>query len=307
MQICFIGIGSIGKRHILNLKEILGDKVQIDVLRSGNGSLLSDEIRKCVRKECFSSAELENKYDAVFITNPTAMHYVTLEKYLEKSDSFFIEKPVFVTGEEDVSVFLESKKTFYVACPLRYTNVIRYLKENVDFSEIYAMRCISSSYLPDWRVGTDYTKSYSAHKSMGGGVSIDLVHEWDYVRYLVGEPNYVKSIISKKSNLQISSDDIATYIAEYDDKIVEIHLDYFGRNPIRNIELFGKNDTLCVDILNQQVIWRNAGKHLDLSQDRDEYQRRELQHFFDIISGKVGNDNDLCTAMNVLQIARGVK
>ncbi|MCR4861363.1 MAG: Gfo/Idh/MocA family oxidoreductase [Ruminococcus sp.] len=305
MKVCFIGLGSIARRHISNLKNMLGTEISIDVLRSGNGNKLDEDFSKKLANVCYSSEELSEKYDAIFITNPTSMHYETLKKYLDKSDNFFIEKPVFETGEEDVREFINTDKVFYVACPLRYSNVIQYLKKNIDFSKVYSVRCISSSYLPDWRPGTDYRNTYSAHKELGGGVSIDLIHEWDYIHYLIGSPNYVKSIISKKSNLDINSDDVAVYIAEYNDKIVELHLDYFGRETIRRIELYTEDDTIFVDLINQKVKYLRSGKEVDLSQDRNEFQTRELQHFIDIINGKEKCDNDLYEACGILRITRG--
>ena len=50
-----------------------------------------------------------------------------------------------------------------------------------------------------------------------------------------------KSFIGKKSSLEIDSDDYTIYIAEYEDKTAELHLDYFGRKTIREIELFQRN------------------------------------------------------------------
>ena len=38
MNICFVGLGSIAGRHIRNLRELLGDRVGITVLRSGVGA-----------------------------------------------------------------------------------------------------------------------------------------------------------------------------------------------------------------------------------------------------------------------------
>ncbi len=305
MNFCFIGLGSIATRHINNLKTILGNDASIDVLRSGNGKELSDELNAKIEKVCYSVSELEEHYDALFITNPTSKHYDTLKEHLNRSDFFFVEKPVFETGDEDISTFVDSGKVIYTACPLRYTNVIQYLKQNVDFPKVYSMRCISSSYLPDWRPGTDYRNTYSAHKKLGGGVSIDLIHEWDYIHYLIGSPSEVKSIIKRKSNLEIDSDDIAVYIAEYKDKIVELHLDYFGRKTIRRIELFCKDDTITADLVDQKIVFDKAEKIIDLSQERNEFQIRELEHFLDIVSGKTICDNDLQEATSILRITRG--
>ena len=305
MRVLFIGLGSIAKRHISNLKEMFGREISITVLRSGNNLVLEDAIIFLIAHICYDSSELEQEYDAVFVTNPTSQHYNTLLKYKRLSNCFFIEKPVFLTGKEELKLFKDDRKVYYVACPIRYTNVIQYIKKNIDFSYVYSMRCISSSYLPDWRTGIDYRQSYSARKALGGGVSIDLIHEWDYIDYLIGEPLDVKYIATKKSDLEIDSEDIAVYIAEYEDKVVEIHLDYFGRVPIRRIELFTHDDTIVVDLINQKIEWLRQKKIINLFQDRDEYQRRELTHFFDIVKGKCDNDNTLEKACKILQRARG--
>ena len=167
------------------------------------------------------------------------------------------------------------------------------------------MRAISSSYLPDWRPGTDYRDTYSAHKEMGGGVSIDLIHEWDYISYLVGFPQSVKSIVKRQSKLEIDSDDIAVYIADYKDKVVEVHLDYFGRKAVRRLELFAEDDTIIADLIDQKIEWLYSGKEISLAEDRDSYQKKELQHFLNIMPGRVSSGSNIEEACRVLRIARG--
>lgn len=305
MKFLFIGLGSIAGRHITNLKEICPDS-HITVLRSGIGKKVSSTICEIIDCILINTCELEDWYDAVFITNPTSMHYDTLLRYQDKSNCFFIEKPVFQSGTENIRRFLVSDKTYYVACPLRFTNVIQYVKKNIEFSDIYSIRCLSSSYLPEWRPECDYRDTYSAHKKLGGGVSIDLIHEWDYLHYLIGMPEEVKCFICKKSKLEIDSDDIAVYIAEYKDKIVELHLDYFGRETVRKMELFGNEDTIIVDLVKQRIEWLKQEKRIDLEQERNEFQKRELEHFLDIINGRCECDNDLEDACEVLRLARGI-
>lgn len=306
MKICFVGLGSIASRHIKNLKELFKDDVLIDILRSGKGNKLHDDILEIIQTQYFDYEMLPKDYDIIFITNPTRLHYETLQKLQEHAKHFFIEKPVFETGKEDVAnLQLKRDSVYYVACPLRYTNVIQYLKENIDFNQVYSMRCISSSYLPDWRPGTDYRNTYSAKKELGGGVSIDLIHEWDYICYLAGQPKKVHSFIGRKSNLEINSDDLAVYIAEYPDKFVELHLDYLGRKAIRKIELFTKDDSIEADLIEQKIVYRKGNCFIDLNEERDSYQKRELLHFFDIVEGKCVNDNSIENACRTLCIARG--
>lgn len=301
-----VGYGSMGKRHIKNLKDILSDSVMIDILRREESKPVDFKDVDSELRFLFSGRQLRDYYDAIFITNPTSLHYETLKKYRHLSNAFFIEKPVFISGEEDMNDFISTGKMYYVACPLRYSNVIQWLKCNIDFSSVHSIRVISSSYLPDWRPGSDYRDAYSAHKDMGGGVSIDLIHEWDYICYLIGFPQSVQSIIGKKSSLEIDSDDIALYIGEYADKVVEVHLDYFGRKPVRRIELFTEDDTIVADLIEQRITWLCSEKKLDLWEDRDSYQKKELRHFMDILEGRLRSDNGIEEACRVLRIARGV-
>ena len=179
LKVCFVGIGSIGKRHIRNLRLLCNDRnihLHIDAYRR---TLDPVEGVNCIYTNI---EDIPEDYDVIFITNPTEMHMDSLRRLHNKGRNFFIEKPVVSIGQlEDAKKFqIRKNVVYYVACPLRYNAVIQWIKKNVDSNDVISVRSISSSYLPDWRPGQDYRKTYSAHKNMGGGVSIDLIHEWDW-------------------------------------------------------------------------------------------------------------------------------
>ena len=227
----------------------------------------------------------------------------------EHGKHFFIEKPVTSLGtmKELENFAPREDSVYYVACPLRYTNVIQYLKKEIDPAAVRSVRSISSSYLPDWRPGTDYRNTYSAHKDLGGGVSIDLIHEWDYLVYLFGMPVEVKSFIGKVSNLEIDSDDYAIYIARYaDQRIAEVHLDYFGRKSVRTVELYMDDETIVGELIAGEVRYLRAGRTVDLRAERDVYQKRELSYFMDAISGKAPVHNSVGEAVKVLKLTQGI-
>ena len=250
--------------------------------------------------------KLPDDYDAIFITNPTEKHLETLKLFHTKGKHFFIEKPVVSMSQLDKAreVKLKEGSVYYVACPLRYNAVIQYIKNNINPKDVISVRCISSSYLPDWRPGQDYRKTYSAHKDMGGGVSVDLIHEWDYITYLFGWPSQVKCFIGKKSNLEIDSDDYAIYIAEYNDKIVELHLDYFGRKPIREVQLFTREETIVGDIANNKITFIRRDKTIDFKEERDDFQKRELNHFINMMNEKI--EDGYHHGLDLLNLTRGM-
>ena len=170
LKILFIGIGSIGTRHLINTLDILKEKkieYSIDSFREflGNENTSLDEQ---VNNIFTNFEDIPDDYDVIFINNPTRFHKETLKRFNEKSRCFFIEKPICTTEElNDLNLdFLKEDNFYYVASPLRYTKVINYLKENIDPKRVYSIRVISSSYLPEWRPNVDYRSTYSAKKEL---------------------------------------------------------------------------------------------------------------------------------------------
>lgn len=307
LKVCFTGVGSIAKRHMKNLRFIADEQktdLMIDALR--RHSSIEEEKELGIHKSYQDYCELPDDYDVVFITNPTEFHLDTLRKVLDKSRSFFIEKPLTSIKNMDqvMKMILPENKSYYVACPLRYTKVIQYLKQYISGKRVTGVRCISSSYLPDWRPGTDYRDSYSAHKELGGGVSIDLIHEWDYIKYLFGLPEKVVYCKGKKSDLQLDCEDTALYIAEYENMFAELHLDYFGRNSIREIMIFTDEDTIIGDLIGSKITFLKEKRTIEFEEGRDSYQISELRHFLDILKGAM-SDNSIEDAYQTIQLTQG--
>lgn len=306
MKICFVGIGSIAKRHIANLKQVCmqrGVDVSIDAYRH---SVPTAEVAGVEKVFC-SVDDVPEDYDIIFITNPTDFHLWALQKFHKKGKHFFIEKPVVSARQIEQAKRFEKRRdsVYYVACPLRYNAVIQYIKKAIPIESILSVRSISSSYLPDWRPGQDYRNTYSAQKKLGGGVSIDLIHEWDYLTYLLGWPTKVACMMGKVSRLEIDSDDYAVYIAVFDGKVAELHLDYFGRTPIRNIELFTETETIVGDLINHKICFLREKREFSFEEKRDDYQKRELEHFLDLVFGVMKPEEYYQHSIHVLELTQG--
>lgn len=307
-KIAMIGIGSIGIRHLQNIVIVLNEQgtfYTIDLVRSGKGTELDKRVTKHVNRVYYSYDSVPDDYDVIFVTNPTHLHFDTIKYFVPKTKHMFIEKPVFDNKDSRLDLLhLKKDSVYYVACPLRYTNVIQYLKYQCNLNYAYCARVICSSYLPEWRPNQDYRNIYSAHKEQGGGVSNDLIHEWDYLAYLFGQPLKVVNIRGKFSKLEIDSDDLSIYLAKYTDMAVEVHLDYFGQKTIREIQIFTDVDTIVGDLTNSQIRYLKSGEVISFKDQRNDFQRKEIAHFFAIVEGRATNDNDIPTALRTLKIAK---
>ena len=304
MKVCFFGLGSIGQRHARNLLitcKARGVDLMIDAFRQTQGPLPDDvaQVVNVVR----DPQQLSEKYDAVFITNPTNQHYRTLLENAGRSAYFFVEKPLF---EQRQRLPLPSE-SIYVACPLRYSGTIERLAPLIKQERVFSAVATCSSYLPDWRKA-DYRQSYSAHKEMGGGVNIDLIHELDYLCYLFGKPMHVHLEMGKFSALEIDSADTAVYQLAYPDKLALIYLDYFGVYAQRDVVLRTESTVIYADFLrNTLEIKRRDGDDELIRWDENPNDKylREMERFFDWTQGKAYNHNEGDLANEILALAMG--
>lgn len=247
MKFLVIGCGSIGKRHIGNLQSLGQEVLAVDP---------SETSRKTVEEKfnikTFDNLEnaLNEKPDAVFICTPTSTHFDVASSALDHAH-VFVEKPVCVTLEHADKLKEKAKKNnriVQVGYNLRYTTALKKVKELLvsgKIGKLISARLIFASYLPQWRPGTDYRKSYSANKSMGGGIILDASHELDYVCWLMGKPTSVTCVANKISNLDLDVEDNADIILVFENgSVANIHLDYLRQDYTRECELVGEKGTI---------------------------------------------------------------
>ncbi|MHA2225648.1 MAG: Gfo/Idh/MocA family protein [Candidatus Hodarchaeales archaeon] len=233
MNIGIIGLGSIGKRHILCLQKL--GFTNIFALRTKKGA--RKELPKDLQyvKEFFDEEDFYSlRLDGVIISNPTSLHVETMINPLEKKIPAFIEKPVAASFES-----LERLKNYdfsnvMVGYCLRYNELINVVKEFIDsgkLGKILKANLYCGNFLRSWHPYADYRMEYYSRKDLGGGVLRTLSHEIDLARYFFAEIKEICASIEKISNLEIDVDDCVHLLCKItDDSVVHIELDYL--NPV---------------------------------------------------------------------------
>jgi predicted dehydrogenase len=309
LKVLFTGAGSIGTRHINNLTaecKARGIELEVDVLRKTD-RVIPDDLRLLIRNEIRNDKELDDFYDIVFITDETKTHYENIIRLKNRCKHMFIEKPIFESvGYSLDNVKPENDSVYYVAAPIRFTNYYKEIRKYVETEDVYSARIIFSSYMPNWQKGRDYTKSFRCFAERGGGVDIDSLHEIDYMTSLFGIPLKVNRVAGKYSNLKMDACDIADYIFEYKDKLIEMHLDYFGRVPNRRVELFTKNDVIVIDFNEKSVHKQVKNDSYKFGPD-DMFYQDEMRYFIDLVlsKGSIENINPISNAFESLKISKG--
>ena len=311
----FIGLGSIGSRHLKNLHTICAERgitLAADALRSDPGRPLRPGVAELLRAQftALDAPAARGHYDLAFITNPTSLHAEALQSLRGRAGALFIEKPIFSADQAglDPAALLDPGQKAYIAAPMRWCGVMLALKNRLETGadgRPYCARVLCSSYLPDWRPGVDYRTVYSAHKAMGGGVTIDLIHEWDYLVDLFGAPERLYNLRGQYSELEIDSDDVSLYIAQYPGMLAEVHLDYFGRGYRRSIELFTPSGSLVADF-GAGTLTLPDGTVEDYTEDVNARYLREMAYFLDYAAGpQAVSLNPPATAAQVLRLTLG--
>ncbi len=248
MKVLLIGFGSIGKRHY----EVLSQIPQVQSIDIVTKQKIGD--KTCYKD--FKDVYNINQYDYFVIASETNKHFEQL-KFLEenaKNKVVFCEKPLFQSTQN-----LEIKNNqVFVGYVLRFHPLLEKLKELLKDEKIIIVNAKCGQYLPSWRPNTDYKDCYSAKKEEGGGVLLDLSHEIDYIQWLCGQINDIKSYQVKISDLEISSDDLTMLIGKTNKNIfVNISIDYISKITHRKLLVETFEHTYELDFIANTLIKKN--------------------------------------------------
>tara|TARA_B100000242_G_C43043900_1_gene487164 strand:- start:718 stop:1752 length:1035 start_codon:yes stop_codon:yes gene_type:complete len=333
MLALFIGLGSIGQRHLRNIRKYFPqikiiayrNSRQTPVLDENNNPLKNVEMAQYYQlKEYENLEEALNKHpEMVFVTNPSRFHYSATMAALKKGAHVFIEKPLSHDLDSAKSI-LELEKNFdkklcMVGFQYRYSPTLIKLKEIINCNLIGNLingQIANGEYLPYWHPYEDYRKSYAAREDLGGGAILTQIHDFDYAIYLFGMPKSLFATGGKLSNLEINVEDsvnISTCF-KYKNKIlpININLDYISWPSRRYIKLYGDKGSLNCD-LNKNTIEvhvRESKNTLNFnfaSTSRNDLFIDELQNFISFVEGKEEPKVDLEEGMKSLKFALAAK
>ena len=317
LKILIVGCGSIGSRHLRNIKKI----TDCEIIVSETKDFDPTDLEKKYGIEVFRDYDtaLNEKPDAVIISNPTAFHIEYALKAAKKGCHLFIEKPLShnMNGVNDLIRVVEKKKLkVLIGCNLRFHRQLIKIKELLNqnaIGKVYFTRLVAGSYLPSWRPGTDYSRSYSARKKLGGGVVLDLIHEIDYAMWLFGEIGGLNANVCKLSNLEIDAEDYAQIFLKFKNATVaQIQLDYLNRKPSRSCEIVGEFGNIEWDYIKGLLkITDTKNKSVkDFSLDNydiNDMYIEEMKHFFNCVSNNEEPLVDIHDGKRALEIALEAK
>jgi len=315
--ILIAGLGSIGSRHLGNLRSLGVDN--IIVYRSGKG--ISDYIMDADLRQVKTLEEgLRHQPAGVVVSNPTSLHMPVAAAAAKAGSHVLLEKPVAHTlGEVEPfrQVVCQSRISVLVGFQFRYHPGLIKVKECLESGKVgkpLSVQVHWGEYLPSWHNQDDYRKSYSARSDLGGGVVLTLSHPFDYLRWLIAEVDSVCATCAKLSDLEIDVEDTASITLRFANGVIgSVYLDYIERPGSHWMNI------ICSDGV---IRWDNSTGKTSLYSVKDQqwqefsppadFQRNtmfmdEMSNFLNCIDGKETPKVSLDDGIKALEIALAVK
>ena len=270
MKILMIGLGSIGQRHVRNIKKILGDDAELIAYRSvGKKRLITEKLGvledKSVEDEygivSYSDLDeaLAQKPDVAFITNVTAKHMECAIKAARAGCNLMIEKPLSVdlSGIDRLREIIADKGlTVSVGFQNRYHPCVKVLKETVESGILGRIRYVSNEFserLTTIHRYEDYRQTYMARRDLGGGPVLNLlIHDFDILQWLFGMPVSVSGKMMHGGNLEIDVEEgasaVFTFGRDKDWFPVYTHTDFMQYPPVHTFKAVGEKGRIEVNM-----------------------------------------------------------
>jgi len=229
-----VGAGSIGQRHIRNLRKLGVTEIAALRTREGYTQELPAELEV---KEMASWEDVAHfEPDVAIVSNPTCFHLETAAGLVSKVRGILIEKPL-SDSMESVPDFLGLVGSHRVVSFMGYnlqfhpvaTGVARVL-ENGEYGAPISIHATVGHWLPDWHPYEDYTRSYAARGALGGGSALTLIHEIQLVMSWAGPVERVAATFPKSGLLPLEVDVRADLMLMHRSGCVsQIHLDFIQK------------------------------------------------------------------------------
>jgi predicted dehydrogenase len=320
LNILVIGLGSMGKRRIRNLKA------------NGVSVIAGFDLREDRRKETeeqyevkvysdFEDAVHNNQFDAWIISVPPDMHHIYMKRALQLMIPAFIEASVVDTDMEAI-INDSAHKGLVLApsCTLYFHPAIQkisgFIRQGV-LGKLSNILYHSGQYLPDWHTYEKVSEYYVSKKETGGAREI-VPFEMTWITLMLGFP--VKLCGMHKKTIQIEGaefiDDTYNLLMDYNTFMINLCVDVVSRAATRRMVINGEDKQLYWD-WNDNVIkiydpekqqWEEikyeaVEAHSGYNKNITETMyNKEIEAFLDAVTGNSAFPNNLQHDHRVLKL-----
>lgn len=331
MKILCIGLGSVGQRHLRNIRRLMGNNVQVMAYRvrglsrvfDDNLNIVNGEVAEKYNVQEFYDLQqaLNEKPDAVIISNPSSMHMETAIAAAQAGADLFIEKPISnkLEGVEVLKQLVKEKNLkVYVGFQNRLHPCLQKLHEictSGKLGQIASIHCEIGELLTKMHQYDDYRTMTEASKKLGGGAVISQCHELDYLCWIFGLPKEIYSIGGKNSHLKIDVEDHATTLCRFqrdgDSFSAVIHQDFLQSPPTRNCKVVGEYGHVEIDLLKNicTVCFHDHEPEVYQYKDfvRNDMFMQEMKLFLDCVNTREKEFVGLDDGIRCLKLALAIK
>lgn len=320
LKVLIIGCGSIGKRHIGNLKQL---GVEGLVICDKDEGILETTSRRFNISQLYldyKEAVLENKnLDAALVCTPPNLH-IPIGLFLAKMKiNIFMEKPLSCNLQgvnKLIKIINKNKLISMMGMCYRFhpgLNLIKKLIEKKELGKIYSASCFGGHYLPDWHPHEDYRQVSYAKRAEGGGVLLVSIHGYDYIRWLFGEVREVFSYVEKVSNLKLDVEDIAIALLKtHKGILVSSYSDFLQRHKEHKIDIVCEKGNIHWDYnLGGLKVFDGITKRWRMIKYRfstNDMYVNEIKHFLGCVQNKMADNNlNINDGLTTLKLALAIK
>lgn len=289
-----IGSGSIAKRHIKNLKLLMPEYI-VGCL-SSSGRILKDSETGADKLFNDFQEAIAWQPEMAIVASPSPFHIDHALALLEHGIPTLIEKPLsdsLASVTQRLSNIEDYRERIEVGYNLRYLSSAKRMKEIIDksvYGRIHSINIDMGQYLPSWRPATDYRLNVSARKELGGGVLLELSHEFDYLTWLFGKFDISYCIVSNSGWLEIDVEDRADIMFSRADGLVAyLHMDFLQLKATRCCKVITEAGNILWDLITNTISLETEGGVTTIfaepDVERNQMYIEQLEHFIAMVKG----------------------
>lgn len=315
-RIAVIGLGNISIRHRRNVKRLYPTASVYAMSASGQAS--ATDVSDC--DVLVSSLEelIQHRVEFAIIASPATLHAAHAIPLIKAGIPVLIEKPLAASLADCEAIRAASHEyntPVAVGYCLRYLPsaiIMKGLLAEQKIGYLYNAQVETGQYLPDWRPSKDFRHSVSARAELGGGVLLELSHEFDYVQWLLGSLKVEHAILRSSEELGLSVEDMADVVFSCAvGAIATVHVDFLQRKAHRKCRLIGSKGTLEWDLIQNSVSLSSAEGfeviYDDSAWDKNQMYLGMITDFVNLIHGEENQSISIDAATRTVALIEQIK